>query len=513
MPRELAPRFASISRAALVVTLFGACLPNIDIPADAQLRCAEDRDCPRDTRCIDDDSDGFGLCLGESPCLTQGSLDVVADGTPCGADGASDAVCVDGACTAPFCGDGVVDFAGGELCDPRRDVRCRADCTPTLCGDSIVDADVGETCDEQRASCVDCAVMCLGVLEGSPASFSVVDGDCNLDPDDGCECAPRRFGIDRPDARIVQQGALVDDTLYLVTVDAALAAQGQLSFRLDRAALGSGEGEPLQRVALHDEQLFMDLANIPGEDEVFVTISAAGRNEVRRIRGAGAGVGADEVVVHAATSVENAVGRITLDDANVYGAGNEGVRVFSRDGDGSVDDDVLLPSETCRDGQTGRLVSCGGVIACFGQIDGNIVTVDKVTGSETILDHVDVVPSPLGGASNAQIVFCKDDRVHWHDRAAVFAVDDDGERRLVAQLPTLVRTVGGVENAAAFGGDILIAGVTQGTFRPTVVRVDLARRVSTVILPGAYLTHDATRVVGSANANGELMVLDLTESR
>ena len=61
-------------------------------------------------------------------------------------------------CTASFCGDGIVDLAAGEFCDPGPgdggpnglagyNRSCTSSCTISFCGDGIVDPAAGEQCD------------------------------------------------------------------------------------------------------------------------------------------------------------------------------------------------------------------------------------------------------------------------------------------------------------------------------------------------------------------------------
>ncbi|MDD9936751.1 MAG: DUF4215 domain-containing protein [Myxococcales bacterium] len=77
-----------------------------------------------------EDCDNGGLCEGGSN-----------DGVACsGADGCPDGTCVHqesetcrGDCSAPYCGDGILDTALGEQCDPPGDCSCDSMCQVTLC--------------------------------------------------------------------------------------------------------------------------------------------------------------------------------------------------------------------------------------------------------------------------------------------------------------------------------------------------------------------------------------------
>ena len=49
-----------------------------------------------------------------------------------------------------YCGDGIVDSAAGEACDPGAaglTSTCNFNCTPSVCGDGIVNPAAGEACD------------------------------------------------------------------------------------------------------------------------------------------------------------------------------------------------------------------------------------------------------------------------------------------------------------------------------------------------------------------------------
>jgi cysteine-rich repeat protein len=82
----------------------------------------------------------------------------LSDGTA----GCEDQVAVDILCENQDCGNGVVDTAKGEACDPTAPgapANCRANCTLARCGDSILDS--GETCDDGNTVSNDgCSATC-----------------------------------------------------------------------------------------------------------------------------------------------------------------------------------------------------------------------------------------------------------------------------------------------------------------------------------------------------------------
>ncbi|HVV82470.1 MAG TPA: serine protease [Kofleriaceae bacterium] len=54
-------------------------------------------------------------------------------------------------CTLPGCGDHYVNKAAGEACDPGGTATCDGDCTKPLCGDGVVNHAAGEACDPGAA--------------------------------------------------------------------------------------------------------------------------------------------------------------------------------------------------------------------------------------------------------------------------------------------------------------------------------------------------------------------------
>jgi cysteine-rich repeat protein len=121
------------------------------------------------------------------------------DGTTCGSEQCDDGNADDcdgcsAACTTESglrCGDGVVNAACGEICDPPAPGACGADCGRVpQCGDGIVDP--GEECDDGNdVDCDACTNACLAVSgcgDGAVCGAETCD-DGNTDSCDGCSAA------------------------------------------------------------------------------------------------------------------------------------------------------------------------------------------------------------------------------------------------------------------------------------------------------------------------------------
>lgn len=160
---------------ALLLTARGC---TVEIPADLEIACRVDADCPAPRVCVA----GLERCQSpEAPCVVAGDDGhrVADDGSPCVLESAA-GVCLAGACVAAGCGDGRVDV--GELCDdgPLNDDAaanaCRTDCTPARCGDGVVDA--REQCDDGDANADTLANACrTDCRTPSCGDFVVDDGE------------------------------------------------------------------------------------------------------------------------------------------------------------------------------------------------------------------------------------------------------------------------------------------------------------------------------------------------
>jgi MYXO-CTERM domain-containing protein len=97
----------------------------------------------------------YGLEIG-----TNCGNAVVDFGEPC--DGGGETATCDPDCTAPVCGDGVLNMSAGEACDAATDTAaCDDDCTLPLCGDAHQNAAAGEQCDDGNAMSGDgCSASC-----------------------------------------------------------------------------------------------------------------------------------------------------------------------------------------------------------------------------------------------------------------------------------------------------------------------------------------------------------------
>ncbi len=135
------------------------------------------------------DCDGCSAaCVTETGC---------GDGAVCGAeacddgnrrdcDGCSSACAIE---AGVQCGDGTVNAACGEQCDPPG-AACTALCQNVpVCGDGVVSADAGETCDDgNTADCDGCSATCrleTGCGDGAVCGAEACD-DGNTRACDGC---------------------------------------------------------------------------------------------------------------------------------------------------------------------------------------------------------------------------------------------------------------------------------------------------------------------------------------
>jgi cysteine-rich repeat protein len=136
---------------------------------------------------------GSGVCASE-PSETETGEELCGNGSvdtdeECdnGPDNGDDQACTS-ACQEAICGDGLV-LAGVEDCDTGvESADCDADCTAPACGDGIINALAGETCDDGNLeNNDDCTDQCLLATCGDGivnAGEECDDG--NVAPDDDC---------------------------------------------------------------------------------------------------------------------------------------------------------------------------------------------------------------------------------------------------------------------------------------------------------------------------------------
>jgi cysteine-rich repeat protein len=178
--------------AMVAAIFFPGCRFNDAIPQEVLVSCEKTAVCPNDTVCVAD----VGRCVVPGPCVvTDGDAAAfVADGTACPDN--TDQICIGGGCTESQCGDGVRD-PRIEECDDGNEVdedECTNRCTAPRCGDGIVQS--GEACDDgndvdvdacrntcQAATCGD-AVTRNDLLAGESGHEACDDG--NLINTDAC---------------------------------------------------------------------------------------------------------------------------------------------------------------------------------------------------------------------------------------------------------------------------------------------------------------------------------------
>ena len=100
-------------------------------------------------------------------------------GTPLAACAAcaSGAVCVTARCSTSVCGDGCVDAARGEQCEPPNTANCDASCHNIICGDGI--RQTGEQCDD-----------------GNTTNLDGCDSTCHFEQDHRANGVTMQFGTD-----------------------------------------------------------------------------------------------------------------------------------------------------------------------------------------------------------------------------------------------------------------------------------------------------------------------------
>lgn len=155
--------------------------------------------------CATSDANGDPTLARCAQC-GDGFLDtgeVCDDGNALSGDGCrGDCLAID------FCGNGVVDVAQGEVCDPAAadGANCRADCLGNLCDNINIPccgngfADEGEACDDGNTVSGDgCAFNCLST---EACGNGVVEPDeiCDGDPNCQTTCIPASCGDGQIDA-------------------------------------------------------------------------------------------------------------------------------------------------------------------------------------------------------------------------------------------------------------------------------------------------------------------------
>ena len=473
-PGAVAVRRGVRAGAVAAVLAVAACFPALRPVDGQQIACADDDECPTGFAC----AESVGRCVAGGGCIRgDGSGDAVADGTPC--DDVADGVCVAGVCAARFCGDGVVDVAAGEGCDPRFDPACRADCTQPWCGDGVLD--LGESCEGDGPNCVRCTLTCGGRVDGLAV---LLDADCDGDVANGCECAPGTVAVDDREVPvrglIAPAGALVvmyrldDDLVDLRVYDADGAATTL------RAAL-----------------LYVDVAR--HGDRVFGVEMTDADSAIFEIRLDGdAPVVADVVRFPLATDVDGS--RIAVDDEAWWLLDGDGVYRVDRG-----DHAAVLLTDACIASRFGRLVSCGDALACVDAARGMIFAVDKATGAADVLqqgvvDGFEFAPQPA----------CLDGAIVWHDGAALSRRGPDGPV-IVAALPQesiALVALNPLSFAVARGDEVLLSVGSSIAAGDATYAVDPARRSARGVAAGLLL--DATddgAFLGYHPAGNRLVVL------
>ncbi len=147
---------------------------------------------------------GDGMVTGAEPCDDGGesaTCDIDCTAPACGDavvnmtageacdDGGESEAC-DPDCTAATCGDGTLNLTAAEECDDGGEsATCNLDCTPATCGDGVANATAGEECDDagESETCnADCTAAACGdgfvnVTAGEDCDTTVESETCDLD--------------------------------------------------------------------------------------------------------------------------------------------------------------------------------------------------------------------------------------------------------------------------------------------------------------------------------------------
>ena len=163
-------------------------------------------------------------------------------------------------CTLVACGDGVVNAAAGELCEPDGDPGCNDQCEPAVCGDGVVEAD--EACEPTVDGADVCDPDCTAVVCG--------DGVVNGDAGESCDSeAVTAFEID------ALGGAEADVTADFVDYTTFVAQTFHLdaSTTLRAAAFGlSGDYASCNGVV---QVVPVGVDGAPGTSDVYLILAGA----------------------------------------------------------------------------------------------------------------------------------------------------------------------------------------------------------------------------------------------
>jgi hypothetical protein len=166
---------AALSILAIVPLVLGACV-GMD-----SFECAKDYWCPKGTKCSADGKHCLGSDCGDG--LVQ--KEELCDPGP-----AEETATCNRDCTLSRCGDGVLNEAAGEACDPglgkMESGTCNYNCQPAKHGDGIVNRAFGEQCDGDN----------LGIGNGKDCESPTCNHNCTpprcgdgiVNPSAGEEC-------------------------------------------------------------------------------------------------------------------------------------------------------------------------------------------------------------------------------------------------------------------------------------------------------------------------------------
>jgi cysteine-rich repeat protein len=131
--------------------------PNTGCETNCKLSCTiSPNSCPDANPCNGTETCGAATVSGMAvqKCSPGTPL---ADGAACGTTPRS--ICLSKVCKPSQCGDGFVDSAGGEECEPPNTASCAANCKSIVCGNGR--RDPGEQCDDGATSNLDgCDATC-----------------------------------------------------------------------------------------------------------------------------------------------------------------------------------------------------------------------------------------------------------------------------------------------------------------------------------------------------------------